>query len=139
MKVEVTVVDAAVQAEFTHMLRAGLNQRGYLNAIGTDLLQSHKLRFIRSVSPEGKTWKPVLRGGQPLRNTGTHLLNPMNFKVQGRSILLGVPFAWGAVHQFGTSRAGRGRRTRIAARPFLGLSAGDKLDIVETLRAKLLP
>lgn len=31
----------------------------------------------------------------------------------------------GAVHQFGTNRAGRGHKTRIPARPWLGLSAAD--------------
>lgn len=39
-------------------------------AMATEMLSLIKRGFRTSTSPDGAPWKPVLRGGSPLRNTG---------------------------------------------------------------------
>ncbi|MDR0701312.1 MAG: phage virion morphogenesis protein [Azoarcus sp.] len=74
---------------------------------------------------------------RPLIDTG-NLMESIGWQIVGDGLYIGTN--WGdfdegaAVHQFGSTRAGRGHNTVIPARPFLGLSAADEttvLDIIE--------
>ena len=91
----------------------------------------------------------VGRGGQPLRNTGTHLMNAVSYSVEGNSVSVGVPPAWASVLQFGGTISAKNspfmkfkignqwvqkKSVKIPARPFLGGSTSDQEDIVQILR-----
>lgn len=116
----------------------------FLEPIGALLGSSTKLRFNDSSGPDGTPWAAVLRGGKPLRDTGTHLMNAVNYRVEGSSVLVGVPPAWASVHQFGatiTAKSAKALRFKIGgrwvtkksvtipARPFLGINAEDESGI----------
>lgn len=154
MRVTVEVHDQGVRRAFERMAAAGRKPEEYLDPIGAALVASSKARFIAGRGPDGSGWRPVLRGGQPLRDTGTHLMNPLHHVVTGDSVEVGVPHAWAAVHQFGKvikaknaawlrfkigNRWARKRSVTIPARPFLGVSGEDRGAILRILRDRLAP
>lgn len=149
----IEVQDAEVRAAFQRMLAGGASPREYLDAIGNTVAQNTRLRFIESRSPEGAPWRRVLRGGQPLRDTGTHLMNAISHRVEGDSVVVGVPYAWASVHQFGAiiraklrpylrfkvgQRWASKKEVTIPARPFLGISADDRIGITQILQRVLV-
>jgi len=124
--------------------------------IGEDLTESTKLRFGTSTGPDGKRWAPLkpgtvlaalskMRGGRSGRmgnrkalvDTGT-LAHGIYFRLVQNGVEIGTNrFAgeWNggaAVHQFGS------RNRRIPARPFLGLSADDKVTVLGILHRHFL-
>jgi phage virion morphogenesis protein len=152
MKIEVD--DAIVRASFARMQRIGGDPANYLRAVGGVIKESTRMRFETSTAPDGSKWKPVLRGGMPLRNTGTHLMNALSFQVQGNAVTVGVPYAWASVHQYGKTIVAKNKpflvfkingvtvfakRVTIPARPFLGISPIDRFEIREALKRSILP
>lgn len=79
----------------------------------------------------------VAGNAQPLMDTRTHLYNTLTSVVDGNSVIVGVAAPWGAIHQFG-GNAGRGRKTYIPARPYLGISLADRAEIVRILTRDVL-
>jgi len=145
---QIEMTDGGVGAALARAEALAANPVTYLDPIGGGLVQSTKLRMRESRSPEGAAWAPVLRGGQPLIDTGVHLMNAVSHQVQGNSVVVGVPYAWAAVHQFGktitakrapylTFRVGkrwaRKKQVRVPARPFLGISSEDRAMITGIL------
>lgn len=153
MKIAIEVEDSGVQAAFGRMLDAGSNPVAYLPAIGEHLVGATQLRFADSRAPDGAPWAPVLRGGAPLRDTGMHLMNAVNYRVDGNVLYVGVPYAWAIVHQEGRTIAAKSapylrfkvgdrwaskKEVTIPARPFLGISTEDRAGILDILNQKLL-
>jgi phage virion morphogenesis protein len=151
--ITVQVDDAQVRAAFNRLVQRGENPHAYLGAIGDALANSTRLRFHDGKGPSGLPWRAVLRGGRPLRNTGVHLMNAVSHRVEGNSVRVGVPPAWGSVHQFGATIRAKGagylrfrigqqwvskKSVTIPARPFLGISLDDRAEIVDILRSRLL-
>jgi phage virion morphogenesis protein len=120
-----------------------------MKEIGEDLVYSTRQRFLDGTAPDGSRWaalSPVTlalrarrgRGGaKPLIDTGT-LRQSVGYDPLPDGLVLFANRRFGktasaAVHQFGTDSAGRGRKTAIPARPFLGLSDADIDAIGRTL------
>lgn len=152
MKAEVN--DAAVRIAMSSLRRLGGDPANYLPAVGGVVKESTRMRFITGQGPDGRPWAPVIRGGSPLRDTGTHLMNSVNFQVQGNSVTVGVPYAWASVHQFGKTihaknapflmfKIGnawvRKRTVTIPARPMFGINGQDRTEIVKALIRSILP
>ncbi|MDR1368462.1 MAG: phage virion morphogenesis protein [Candidatus Accumulibacter sp.] len=93
----------------------------------------------------------ALMGKKPLVDTGA-FSRSFNYQRQGDTLLVGTNYlsetikSGGdpigmAVHQFGTTRAGRSRNVTIPARPFLGISADDETmiehEITDHLRSQI--
>ena len=91
--------------------------------------------FRASESPFGDPWKPLAKSTvdrrrkgskQPLVDRG-QLRKSVVVKTQdGEAIVFGLsgaPATYGPVHQFGTSRAGRKKNTKIPRRAFLPIDA----------------
>ncbi len=129
-------------------IRAVADPQALLDAIGATVANNTKLRFHDGRAPDGTPWQAVLRGGQPLRDTGVHLMNTVSHQVQGNSVLVGVSPFWAAVHQFGATIKAKnvknlkfqinGRwvqkpEVTIPARPFLGISEQDGIDIQQVI------
>lgn len=148
----VQINDTKLQALFARLIDAGRNPQSWLGAIGNAVKEQTRLRFVDSRAPDGSTWKPVKRGGQPLRNTGTHLMNRITSVLQGDSVIVGVPFFWAAVHQFGATihakvakyltfkvgnRWARKESVTIPARPMFGINASDRAELAGILRRRL--
>ncbi len=74
--------------------------------------------FRAGRDPYGRAWKPVSRGGQPLRDTGV-LLNSLAPKADVRGFTVATPVKYAAVHQYGAvihAKTSRGLRFRPGGR-----------------------
>lgn len=139
--------------------------RPALAAIGEYLTETTKQRFATSTAPDGSRWAPNARstlerllaktvggvgkkgkisakgsatmiGKKPLVETG-QLARTIRYQLIPGGVAVGTDrfadkFAAGAaVHQFGSEDG------RIPARPFLGLSAGDRQFVLDKIAAHL--
>lgn len=82
----------------------------------------YRAAFARAIAGDAK----------PLMDTRQHLFQSLTYVVQGSTLIWGVGVSWGAIHQFG-GQAGRNRKVGIPARPYLGISGTDRVDIAATL------
>lgn len=112
-----------------------------MQEIGEALLLSTRQRFDAQSDPEGRKWTPLtpryakakgkrknaLRGILTL--TGA-LRDTIAYQAGPRAVQVGSNRAYAAIHQLG-GKTGRGGT--MPARPFLGLSAGDREEIVAIL------
>ena len=126
------------------------------------LENSIRERFRTSVGPLGVPWKPSRRvlhggGGRTLVDKGG-LVNSITHVAQSNRVEVGiiaktVSAKYGYVHQFGATikpKKGRflvftgpdghkifARSVTIPARPFIGISAADRMDLAEAWEAYL--
>lgn len=143
-----------VMAAFDRMIARGHDKTRLLDAIGNTVKEQTRLRFVTGTAPDGAKWKPVLRGGQPLRDTGVHLMNALSHRVQGDSVLVGVPYAWAATHQYGATihakvakylrfKIGKQwaskKQVTIPARPIFGIGPADRDELADVVKDVLLP
>lgn len=130
--------------------------QGLFNHIGEVLLDIHESRFNAQESPDGIPWQslsPWYRESKPkqkdkiLTLDGT-LRSTLHWKIEGNTLLFGTNLIYGAIHQFGgTIKPVRGnalnvggrpvKQVVIPARPWLGVSAQDKLLLVDVVREHL--
>jgi phage virion morphogenesis protein len=144
-------VDSARVQSLLKQLAKGCSPEGFadtMKEIGEDLLYSTRQRFITGTAPDGSRWQPLsaatlaLRarrgrsGTKPLVDTGTMKTN-ISYSADGDGLAIAVNREFAHVHQFGTNRAGRGRKATIPKRPFLGLSDAD-IDGIERTVARQL-
>ncbi|OTQ49339.1 phage virion morphogenesis protein [Gilliamella apis] len=130
--------------------------QGLFNHIGETLLDIHEARFNAQESPDGIPWQslsPWYRESKPKQKAniltldGT-LRSTLHWQIDGDTLLFGTNMIYGAIHQYGgtikpvTAKAlnvgGRPvKQVVIPARPWLGVSAQDKLLLVEVVREHL--
>jgi phage gpG-like protein len=81
-----------------------------------------------------------LANKRPLVDTGS-LAESIGWQLTPTGVAIGTNWgnwpAGAAVHQFGSTRAGRNHKVTIPARPFLGLSAQDQSTVIEILNSHL--
>ncbi|MCF8491361.1 MAG: phage virion morphogenesis protein [Rhodospirillum sp.] len=110
---------------------ANLDIANLLDEIGGGLVTSTGHRFETGVGPEGVQWEPSLRAieqnGQTLVDRG-HLRDSVTHAVNSQSVAIGTNVVYAAIHQFG-GEAGRNHATVLPARPFLGISTDDNVEI----------
>lgn len=152
--------DEAVQAEIKRLSARIGSPRPILGAIGEILIDSTTKRFARGVGPDGKKWKRnapstisryLAAFGNSRRRQGTKrpligeslsLSTTISSSVSGRTLSVGSPMIYASTQHFGASRGAFGSNRRgspipwgdIPARPFLGISAEDREDILDSLR-----
>lgn len=100
-------------------------------------------------APDGTLW-PANRAGTPTLYRSGALSRSIDYAVQGDRLIVGSGLIYAAIHQYGGTilpkRAGalvfkigdrtvRAKRVRIPPRPYLGLSAGDGIELVEIVAA----
>ena len=100
------------------------NADNVLHGIGATLKDSTRDRLATGkTAPDGTPWARLApktlqrKGGDILIDTG-QLHQSIAYDVAGDTLFVGTSKAYGAYHQFGTSK--------MPARPFLGLSAQDE-------------
>ncbi|MCL2876917.1 MAG: phage virion morphogenesis protein [Betaproteobacteria bacterium] len=115
-----------------------------MKEIGEDLLYSTRQRMIQGIAPDGSQWTPLSAvtlairrkrgrsGAKPLIDTGT-LKTALNYRILPAGVSIGTNRQGAHAHQFGTNRAGRGRKVTIPPRPFLGISDEDTEAIERTI------
>lgn len=98
-----------------------------LRVAGEELRTLSSDSFRRSREPGGAPWRPLAastiarrrRGSsKPLLDTGL-LANSITYRATRSGVTLGTSVPYAAPHQLGAQGAGRSRRVRIPARPFL--------------------
>lgn len=102
-----------------------------MDEIGSMLITSTLDRFEKGRAPDGTAWEPSRRAieedGQMLIDSG-RLRASITSKAGRREVEVGTNVIYAAIHQLG-GNAGRGRKTRLPARPYLGLSSDDEKEI----------
>ena len=132
------------------------DMHGLFSHIGEILLDIHEARFNAQESPDGVPWQslsPWYQESKPkqkdkiLTLDGT-LRSTLRWQIEGNTLLFGTNLVYGAIHQYGgtikpvTAKAlnvgGRPvKQVVIPARPWLGVSAQDKLLLVDVVREHL--
>ncbi|WP_448377770.1 phage virion morphogenesis protein, partial [Fervidobacterium sp.] len=72
------------------------------------------------------------KGAKPLFNKG-RFRNSIAWTVRGDTIIIGTNVVYARIHQYG-GYAGRGRKVRIPARPYLGITEEDRREAESLLR-----
>lgn len=111
------------------------------------MIQEQTRRRITSdkAAPSGERWKPNREGTSTLYRSGT-LARSIDYSVSGDAAIVGSGLVYAAIHQFGGTivpkkakrlvfRLGNrtvfARKVTLPARPYLGLSATDREDIID--------
>ena len=124
-------VDIAVRGGTLARLAAVLSHPGdIMDRIGGYMVAATHRHFENERAPDGTPWlksaRAIAEGNRTLTDTGrlrgsiTHTLTD-----GGRGVEVGTGVLYAAIHQFG-GRAGRKRRAKIPARPYLGLDERDR-------------
>ncbi len=103
--------------------------RGALaQGIAEGLFQETRESFEEQRSPEGQAWAPLslrygmlkakLFPGRPILQARRTLLRSLFREAQGTRAIVGSNQVYSGIHQYG-GMAGRGRKAKIPARPFL--------------------
>lgn len=149
VQLQVTFEDSAFRGALDALFRAGADLTRPLKDVGSHLVSETTERFRQSKGPDGVAWAAVGRGGKPLVDRG-HLRDSITYAVTPSEVQVGSNLIYAAIHQFGGTiharnkpylafSVGRGsdaahvrvKSVEIPARPFLGLSTDDELEIGE--------
>ena len=134
-------------------------KKDMLETIGELLVSSTIERFNRGVSPDGKTWetsgrawkqglavkkrkatkkRKAIRGrsetgqfGKTLLDTGL-LRNSIAHAVAFNGVYVGSNLKYARIHQMG-GRTGKRQSVTMPARPYLGVSKEDKIDVQQVM------
>lgn len=125
------VVDIAPRDGALARLAAVLSHpEDIMDRIGRYLVASTHRRFERERAPDGTPWlksaRAIAEGNRTLTDTG-RLRGSIEYTLtdSGRGVEIGTNVVYAAIHQFG-GRAGRERRAKIPARPYLGVDEHDR-------------
>ena len=106
--------------------------------------------FEKEQSPEGEAWKPIQRDGKILSDTG-ELKKSIQYQADSKGVIIGSNLKYSRIHQFGGKikvtpkmraflhfKGIHLKKTtqviKIPARPYLGVTQGDKRHIVQMIR-----
>jgi phage gpG-like protein len=125
VNISLTADNTALKASFAGIV--ALHASGYVkakNQIGAYMIAQIGLRFEQQKLWNGVAMKPskaaAKRGGKTLLDRG-HLRESYNYAVNDKGVELFGGKEYAAIHHFG-SMTGRGHKSRIDARPVLGVS-----------------
>lgn len=138
-------ITPALRERMDRLGRAELAQ--LLDNIGSGLETYAQMRFEQKVGPDGKAWadyspnttfrarreRPQMlrdNGGlyDSVAREGVH-----EVLLDKKAVRIGTNLEYARIHQLG-GMAGRGRKVRIPARPYLGVSDGDRQSILGLVR-----
>lgn len=122
-----------------------------LEGLGGIMESQHRNRILSEhTTPAGRPFAPVQRGGTPLLDTGDNLASAFYHEVSDPEVRVSNNFVGAAVLHFGaviTPKAADAlkftmggqtvysQRVVIPSRPFMGVSADNLVEIIETIEA----
>jgi phage virion morphogenesis protein len=137
------VVDnQALLSAFKRLIDSAKNPSPVLKAIGEDLIESTKERFVNKVGPDGKSWDDNAAStidnkgrNDPLVGETGSLNSEIFYNLVGNDELeIGSTMIYAAMQQFGGSKSEFPHLwSDIPARPFLGFSTQDDANILQTI------
>jgi len=103
VNVRIEVQDAPVREALSRLVAMGENPAPALHAIGRLFKEKTQRGFQTSTDPYGRPWAPLkVRSGQPLLDKG-HLLNSIDYQVEGNSVEIGTNNPHALTHQKGAT------------------------------------
>ncbi len=131
----IEIDDASAKQALAGLLEKAQDLTPAMDEIGAMLVTSTLRRFETGQAPGGAPWPPSARairdGGQTLVDSG-RLRDSITHYPSRDQVVVGSNVVYAAIHQLG-GRAGRGGAAKIPARPYLGVDAGDKAEVVNIL------
>lgn len=120
---------------------AGFEMAELVDDAGAILESSTRARFETKVAPDGTDWAPWSEAYDETRNHGVHsllveegdLLDSIASYSTGDEVMIGSNLVYAAHHQLGGEEIGTG----IPARPYLGMSDEDELDLRDLVTGRL--
>lgn len=122
-----------------------LNPNDLKRKLGLKLTENTRKRFLKGVSPEGTAWKSKGNDQPSNLRKRSHLMNSIDFKINGDTIVIGTNKKYAKIHNEGgviTPKKGKylyfkgddGNLRKVTQvvipqRKFLGLSKEDERDI----------
>ena len=116
------------------------DRKQLLHDIGVEMEAQTKERFQTKTSPDGDDWAEIAQStknfyrkkfgsenpgkGTLWRLSSVPMIDTVTSEVSSWSVLVGAAKVYAAVHQYGW------KERNIIARPYLGLSNDDKVDII---------
>ncbi|WP_051361141.1 phage virion morphogenesis protein [Desulfuromonas sp. TF] len=155
----IQIDDTEVRAALQRAQAATGNLSPVMKAIGERMVRSTEERFETETAPDGTRWEPLaasslgsgfkkkktkqdgtltaafsryLASRQILTRSG-ELRGSIYSRPGSDQVSIGTGKVYAAIHQLG-GKAGRGRKVAIPARPFLGVTDADRVEILELLR-----
>ncbi len=117
----------------------GFDSTSMFEEIGEHLVSATQGRFRDQVDPEGNDWKPskrALRTGDLTLIDHAILRGSITYNASTDQVEVGTNLVYGAIHQFG-GEAGRNLSVTLPARPYLGISDDDGIEIDDIVEAHL--
>lgn len=146
--VQVEITNSDVNRALQRQLDSLTDLRPALEDIGEYLLLQTRSRFDREQTPQGRPWADISPAWKKQKQKEGRdrgilhytlaLRDLITYKVTARTLSVGSARPYAAIHQFG-GQAGKGGRSTIEARPFLGLSSDDRQEIIAILRDDIAP
>lgn len=103
-----------------------------------DIAETMQLAVDRNFEMEGRpAWLGLARPnktGKILQGESRDLRSSISTKSTNDKAIVGSNKVYATIHQFG-GRAGRGRKAKIPARPFLALTPQDESDILDDIQS----
>lgn len=136
--VSIDINDRTVLQMLDRLRTAGVRFRPVMLEIGEELQERWRERFLTQAGPDGQPWAPLNPDYAAWKRatTGSDLIlvlygfmrDLLSYRASEREVLIGSNQEYAATHQFGAPERG------IPARPFLGLSEDDKVEILDIMR-----
>lgn len=165
LEVKAQVESSAADRVFAELIAKGTTLTPLMQDLGEFLTETTKQRFETSTAPDGTRWEPNApatylayldkfsgsygksgqlskaganraSGKKPLIGETGRLSREIYYQADATGVEISSGLIYSAIQQFG-GVAGRG--VQIPARPYLGLSAEDEVEITEIAGAYLLP
>lgn len=123
--------------EITQTLRRIADKCANREDLMADIAETMRLAVDRNFEEEGRpAWlglKYPNKSGKILHGESGDLRSRISASSDNNSAIVGSNMIYAAIHQFG-GKAGRGRKVKIEARPFLVLTPQDEADILQDIQ-----
>lgn len=120
-------------------------RKALLASIGEEIITQTKDRFAEKKTPDGDDWADIAESTKNYyqkkigsKNPGNgilwrqgNLMDSLTQEASSWSVVVGATKVYAAVHQYGW------KEKNIIARPYIGLSAENKVEIIEIINAFL--
>ncbi len=135
IQLDAEIDDHQAREALRRLAVAAADMRPALSDFGEAWLTHTQERFDSQADPEGHPWPALSPTYQRRKRKNRHrvliaegyLRDLLHYQAGPAHLALGTALIYGATHQFGAPERG------IPARPFLGLSAGDRATLVGLL------
>ncbi len=133
------VDDVEAMAGLGRLLSRAGNLQPAFEEIGSMLEASAQQRFEDHAGPDGTPWPELSASTKKTRGEGAELLrdtkllyDSISYMATDDEVAVGSHMVYARIHQLG-GKAGRGRKVKIPARPFLGASDDDLAEAANIL------